>query len=74
MYFFKRLPHKKKLKNGKTILWETPLYLSTRWSYKKNELVTLISNRKIQKPFQTYRMRWEIETFFWLFEKERVLS
>lgn len=62
--FFKRLSHKRKVKNGKTILWGMHLYLSTRWSYKGDELVTLISNRRFHDPFQTYRMRWEIETFF----------
>jgi len=44
--FFKKLSHKKKVKNGKTMLWGVPVYLSTRWSYKKDELVTLISNNK----------------------------
>lgn len=62
--FFKKLSPKRKVKNGKTVLWGIHLYLSTRWSYKGDELVTLISNRKFQDPFQIYRMRWEIETFF----------
>lgn len=42
--FFKRLPCGKKIKNAKTTLWGKSVYLSTRWSYKKDELVTLISN------------------------------
>ncbi len=67
--FFKRLPYKKKVKNGKTILWGMPIFLSTRWSYKKDELVTLISNHKLQNPFETYRVRWEIETFFGCLKK-----
>lgn len=67
--FFKRLPDKKTVKNGKTILWGRPVYLSTRWSYNKDELVTLISNRKFQNPFKTYRKRWEIETFFGCLKK-----
>ena len=62
--FFKRLPSGKKVKNGKTILWGRNVYLSTRGSYNKGELVTLISNRKWQNPFKTYQKRWEIETFF----------
>ena len=62
--FFKNLSHNRKVENGATISWGMPLYLSTRWSYKQDELVTLISNRKIHKPFQMYRLRWEIETFF----------
>ena len=67
--FFNRLPHKKKVKNGKTVLWEISVYISIRWSYKKNEFVTLISNRKLQNPFQIYRIRWEIETFFGCLKK-----
>lgn len=67
--FFKNLSHKKKVKNGKTMLWGVPVYLSTRWSYKKDELVTLISNHKFKKPFQVYRVRWEIETFFGCLKK-----
>jgi Transposase DDE domain len=62
--FFKRLPSGKKVKNGKTILWGKAIYLSTRWSYNKDELVTIISNRKWQNPFKIYQKRWEIETFF----------
>jgi hypothetical protein len=67
--FFMRLPPHKKVKNGKTILWGRPVYLSTRWSYKKDELVTIISNRKFQSPFKLYRKRWEIETFFGCLKK-----
>ena len=62
--FFRHLSYKRKVKNGKTVLWGIPLYLSARWSHKKDELVTLISNRKFQDPFDSYRTRWEIETFF----------
>ena len=67
--FFKRLPLHKKIKNAKTILWGRPVYLSTRWSYKKDELVTIISNRKFQSPFELYRKRWEIETLFGCLKK-----
>jgi len=67
--FFRNLSHKRKVKNGETVLWGVPLYLSTRWSYKKDELVTLISNRKFKDPFATYRKRWEIETFFGCLKK-----
>ena len=67
--FFKRLPTKKKVKNGKTVLWGRAVYLSTRWSYNRDELVTLISNRKFRSPFKIYRKRWEIETFFGCLKK-----
>lgn len=67
--FFRRLPTDKKVKNGKIILWGRNVYLSTRWSYKKDELVTIISNRKFQNPFKLYRKRWEIETFFGCLKK-----
>lgn len=67
--FFKRLPFGKKVKNAKTTLWGKSVYLSTRWSYKKDELVTIISNRKFQNPFKVYRKRWEIETFFGCLKK-----
>jgi len=67
--FFRRLPFGKKVKNAKTLLWGKSVYLSTRWSYKKEELVTIISNRKIQNPFKLYRKRWEIETFFGCLKK-----
>lgn len=67
--FFKNLPFGKKCKNGKTYLWGKSVYLSTRWSYKKDELVTIISNRKLQNPFEVYRKRWEIETFFGCLKK-----
>lgn len=62
--FFKNLPQKKRIKNCKISLWKTHFFLSTRWSYNKDELVTLISNRKTRNPFDIYRKRWEIETFF----------
>jgi hypothetical protein len=67
--FFRRLPPHKKVKNGKTTLWGRPVYLSVRWSYKKDELVTIISNRKLQSPFKLYRKRWEIETLFGCLKK-----
>jgi hypothetical protein len=67
--FFKNLPKKKKLKNGKTTLWGKSVYLSVRWSYNKDELVTLISNYAVPNPFKTYRKRWEIETFFGCLKK-----
>lgn len=67
--FFRRLSSSKKVKNGKTILWGRPVYLSTRWSYKKDELVTIISNRKFPSPFKVCRKRWEIETFFGCLKK-----
>ncbi len=67
--FFGRLAPHKKVKNGKTVLWGSSVYLSTRWSYKKDELVTIISNRKFQSPFKLYRKRWEIETFFGCLKK-----
>jgi len=67
--FFRRLPFGKKVKNAKTFLWGKSVYLSTRRSYKKDELVTLISNRKFQNPFKRYRKRWEIETFFGCLKK-----
>lgn len=62
--FFRRIPFGKKVTNGKTTLWGRSVYLSTRWSFKKDELVTIISNQKFQNPFKLYRKRWEIETFF----------
>ena len=37
--FFKKLPFSKKVKNAKTVLWGKEVYLSTRWSYKNDELV-----------------------------------
>ena len=43
--------------------------MSTRWSYKKDELVTIISNRKWKHPFKIYQKRWEIETFFGCLKK-----
>ena len=67
--FFRRLSPHKKVKNGKTTLWGRSVYLSTRWSYKKDELVTIISNRKLQSPFKLYRKRWEIETLFGCLKK-----
>ena len=67
--FFKKLPFSKKVKNAKTVLWGKEVYLSTRWSYKNDELVTIISNRKLQNPFELYRKRWEIETFFGCLKK-----
>jgi len=67
--FFKRLSPHKKVKNGKIILWERTVFLSTRWSQSKDELVTIISNRKFQSPFKLYRKRWEIETFFGCLKK-----
>ncbi len=67
--FFKRLPLGKTLKNAKTVLWGRSIYLSTRWSYKKDELVTIISNRNFYNPFKVYRKRWEIETFFGCLKK-----
>ena len=67
--FFRNLSPKKKVKNGKTILWGRTVYLSTRWSYNKDELVTIISNRKFHRPFKTYQKRWEIETFFGCLKK-----
>ncbi len=67
--FFRKLPHNKKVKNGKTTLWGRSIYLSVRWSHRKDELVTLISNRKFSNPFQTYRKRWGIETFFGCLKK-----
>jgi hypothetical protein len=67
--FFWRLTPRKKVKNGKTVLWGRAVYLSTRWSYKKDELVTIISNRQFQSPFKLYRKRWEIETFFGCLKK-----
>ncbi len=62
--FFKNLSKKRKVKNGKVSLWGKSLYVHTRWSYTKDELVTLISNQKWPDPFKIYRMRWEIETLF----------
>ena len=67
--FFRRLPPGKKVKNGETTLWGKNVYLSTRWSHKKDELVTIISNRKFKNPFKLYRRRWEIETFFGCLKK-----
>lgn len=67
--FFRRLPPRKKVKNGKITLWGRTVYLSTRWSYKKDELVTIISNRRFQSPFKLYRKRWEVETFFGCMKK-----
>lgn len=67
--FFKRLPCGKKVKNGKITVWGQSVYLSTRWSYKKDDLVTIISNRKFQSPFKLYRKRWEIETLFGCLKK-----
>lgn len=67
--FFRRLPHKKKVQNGRTVLWGRAVYLSTRWSYNRDELVTLISNHKFRSPFRVYRKRWEIETFFGCLKK-----
>ncbi len=67
--FFRRLPLKKKVKNGKISLWGRIVYLSIRWSYNRNEFVTLISNRKFHNPFKIYRKRWEIETFFGCLKK-----
>ena len=67
--FFRRLPSRKKVKNGQTILWGRSVYLSTRWSYNRDEPVTIISNRKFQNPFKTYKKRWEIETFFGCLKK-----
>ena len=67
--FFRRLPFGKKVKNAKTVLWGKNVYLSTRWSYKKDELVTIISNREFPRPFNLYRKRWEIETFFGCLKK-----
>ena len=66
---FRRLPPHKKVKNGKITLWGRSVYLSTRWSYKKEELVTIISNRKLQSTFKLYRKRWEIETLFGCLKK-----
>ena len=66
---FRSLPFGKKVKNAKTTLWGKRVYLSTRWSHKKDELVTLISNQKFQKPFKLYRKRWEVETFFGCLKK-----
>lgn len=67
--FFKRLPYDKKVKNGEIALWGKSIYLSTSWSYKKDELVTIISNRKFKNPFKLYHKRWEIETFFGCLKK-----
>lgn len=67
--FFRRLPHNQKVKNGETTLWGKKVYLSTRWSYNRDELVTIISNRKFKNPFKIYRKRWEIETFFGCLKK-----
>jgi len=67
--FFRRLAPRKKVKNGKITLWGRTVYLSTRWSYKKDELVTIISNRRFQSPFKLYRKRWEVETFFGCMKK-----
>lgn len=67
--FFRGLPFGRKVKNGKITLWGKNVYLSTRWSYKKDELVTVISNRKFSNPFKLYRKRWEIETFFGCLKK-----
>jgi len=66
---FRKMPFNKKVKNGKTVLWGRTVYLSTRWSYKKDELVTIISNRKLPSPFKIYQKRWEIETFFGCLKK-----
>ena len=66
---FRRLPPHKKVKNGKITLWGRSVYLSTRWSYRKEELVTIISNRKLQSPFKLYRKRWETETLFGCLKK-----
>ena len=66
---FRRLPFGKKVKNTKTILWGKKIYLSTRWSYKKDELVTIISNQKFPNPFKLYRKRWEVETLFGCLKK-----
>lgn len=66
---FRNLPTGKKIRNAKTVLWGREVYLSTRWSYSKDELVTIISNHKIRKPFKTYQKRWEIETFFGCLKK-----
>lgn len=51
------------------IKWGRSVYLSVRWSYNKDEFVTLISNRSLPNPFKTYRKRWEIETFFGCLKK-----
>lgn len=67
--FFRRLPPHKKVKKGKITLWGRSVYLSTRWSYKKDELVTIISNHKLKNPFKLYRKRWEIETLFGCLKK-----
>lgn len=67
--FFSRLSPRKKVRNAKTVLWGKSVYLSIRWSYKKDELVTIISNRKLSNPFKVYRRRWEIETFFGCLKK-----
>ena len=62
--FFKNLAYNKKVNNAKTVIWNIPLFLSIRWSYKKDEFVTLVSNQRYPKPFRQYKMRWSIETFF----------
>lgn len=67
--FFQRLSFGRKVKNGKTNLWGKNVYLSVRWSYKQNELVTIISNRKFKSPFKLYRKRWGIETLFGCLKK-----
>ena len=67
--FFRRLPSDKKVKNGAIDLWGKNVYLSTRWSYKKDELITIISNRQFKNPFKFYSKRWEIETFFGCLKK-----
>jgi len=43
--FFRNLLPKKKVKNGKTVLWGKAVCLSTRGSYAKDELVTIISKK-----------------------------
>jgi len=68
---FSQLPPHGKVKNRKTTLWGESVYLSTRCSYNKRELVAVVSNRKFQHPFKIYRKRWEIEPFFDCLKKRR---
>jgi len=64
-HFLKSYGRKKKVLNVPITMWGHSLYLSFRKGTKgTKEPMILVSNFPYKKPFETYKIRWEIETLF----------
>lgn len=64
-HFLKKYGRKKKVLNVPIKMWGYELYLSFRKGTKgTKEPMVLVSNFAFPRPFEIYKIRWEIETLF----------